>query len=224
MGYSRSLTTLRKIEHLLEPLKRGEETSWQIDTSFDPRAAERWASKVREALAIAAMPAYQEAVPELHAASGLFSIHVEKNLVTARRTQNTPEAVIIAGGASRTPTHGLEPAGRPATLPNASLAREIVQFWLARQGEQPSNDPMLFPESRLTDQELDKLARWAALRTPPWIVVKPRDSRAITLMPYDEGAVAAGVTWPVPGGTGGLPVQDVGIKPASKEPQGSTIG
>lgn len=182
MGYSKSLGTLYKIEPSLLMLKEGRACSWDVPPGD---TADHFAYKIREALYIASRNASR--FPELALARKNFSIQiVNDRLVQAVLVPGTAEGngQTLASPYDSPVTQGLNTLAGPAVRDRAMVTswQEVIDAWTAAQ---PTNDKILFPEALLSDEDLRKLAAWAAQLTPAWMLLRPRGSNALTLAPDD---------------------------------------
>lgn len=193
MAYSRSAATVEKILPHLAPIIEGRTHKWDVPSG----RAWWWAGKVREAFHIA-RTIYPNKYPRLAVAASHYTVEVlDDHTVQARPTANTPATAIGTGEGlvetetSRsdvTPIHGLEIAGGvPRTIVGMRTATDIISFWLQAQ---PTNDKLVFTDTRLDDTELDQLARWANARAPRWMVVVSRNEGIVTLSPFQPGIPA----------------------------------
>ena len=190
MAYSRSEETLKKMLPELQNVSQGRTQKWSVV----PGQAWWKASKIREALFIA-REIFPHKYPTLALAAKSFTVEVlDSATVQARPMANTPATAISDGeGPGPTehpspdvvPIHGLEVASSvPHTVVGMKSASDIISFWLRAQ---PTNDKLVFTEARLSDAELNMLAKWAALRTPAWMVVVAQAEGIVTLSPYQPG-------------------------------------
>lgn len=196
MAYSRSEGTLKAMMPHLQHISQGRTQKWSVSQG----RAWWWASKVREALYIA-RNVYPEKYPQLAAIAGTFTIEIlDGQTVQARPSANTPATAIGNGDGlvetetpthDVTPTHGLELATAiPRTVVGQKTATDIIS-WCLRAGA--TNDKLVFTEVSLSDEELNQLSRWAASRTPRWMVVVAPKEGIVTLSPYQPGVPAWGV-------------------------------
>jgi hypothetical protein len=193
MAYSRSEDTLKAMLPHLDATKHGRTQKWVVS----PGRAWWWAGKVREALYIA-REIFPHRYPELARAASVFVVEVmDDRTVQARPSSNTVATAIPGGGEpapsesptqDETPIHGLEPAGGvPRTIVGPHTATDIIAYCLRAL---PTNDKLVFTETRLPDSELDQLSKWAATRTPRWMVVVSASAGIVTLCPYQPGIPA----------------------------------
>lgn len=188
MAYSRSESTLTKRLSDLEPLKQGRTHKWVVKDG----EAWYWAGKIREALYIA-REVFPHKYPELARAGKNFTIDVlDLRTVQARPKENTspvevPEVSLGRDGPGVTPMHGLEqagPPGVPRTIAEPQSVTDIISYAMRAL---PTNDKLVFTNAIVNDQELQQLARWAASRTPRWMVVYSRSTGILTLGPWQPG-------------------------------------
>lgn len=198
MAYSRSEQTLIKMLPALDNLQRELACSWGVEAG----TAHFHAQKIREALFIA-REVFPEKYPELARAAKNFVIEVtDAKTVQARPRDNTPASAISplpfgdqAGGsldssAPETPIHGLALAsGVPRQISGPKSATDIIAYCLRAL---PTNDKLVFTNADLSEVELTQLARWAATRTPRWMVVRAKESKIVTLGPWQPGVPAWG--------------------------------
>lgn len=192
MAYSRSESTLRRILPELQPLAEGRTHKWNTDNG----RAWWYAGKIREGLYIA-REIYPHKYPKLALAAEHYTVEVlDDHTVQARPTANTPATAISDGdgpkGAEHPapgyPTHGLELVGGvPRTIVGQKTATDIIAFCLRAM---PTNDKLVFTEVELTNEELNQIARWAATRTPRWMLVWAPTERIATLGPWQPGIPA----------------------------------
>lgn len=177
MAYSKSISTLRSMQPYLKLIAAYTPCEWNRKA----QDADKWAYKLREALYIARHEALtrpdDEEIQCLARAAMMFKIQViNPNLVRAvladvSEIQEEP-----------TPTVQALTAGPDHRISKIQSLAELQSLWLKAQ---PSNDKMHFPDARLDDQELAAAAAWAASLTPPWMLLRPRGTNALTLAPDD---------------------------------------
>jgi hypothetical protein len=177
MGYSKSIATFHHMEFALKLLAEGQPCEWNR-TSDD---ADVWAYKIREALFIAQSESRKNPTDlELKRyadAQALFKIQViNSRLVRAvfansSEIQEEPRATVQA----------LTP-GPGHRVSQIQSLEDLQGVW---RNAQPSNDKMHFPDCRLDEAELHLAAAWAASLTPPWMLLRPKGTNALTLAPDD---------------------------------------
>lgn len=169
MGYSTSYDTVDKMMHLLEPVCKGENTAWQLDTI---RQANKFAYKLREALHAAQH--HKDRYPDLQGAHDEYVVHVIGTRVAAIRHESVvskAKAVEVPaipkkgqGGVSTSPTESPEEAEGPTrddTIRGAQTVMTIIDAWISA----PSTIRSLnFPEAIFGYQKLVQLYRWADKR------------------------------------------------------------
>ena len=206
MGYSRNPKVLEGILPQLEPLTRGRPCAWTVEPGPDRMGASRWAYTVRQGLYIASQ--HPARFPQLAAVASRFTIEIVDDHTVQARVRRNQHAVVethdlgVTPIQDATPIQGLEDASGmdiPQSVVGPSTAREIIVHWLRVQNTQPSSTAMQFPDATLDDAEMDTLARWAAKRTPRWIVVRQPGTNAVILSP-DQPSIPAGVRWKVTNG------------------------
>lgn len=195
MGYAKSPATLRRIEALLKDLAEGRPCVWETQDTNDTGWAGRWAYKVREGLSIAAR--HPDLFPGLAANADRFTVEeLSPFKVQARFSANTVESAVIAAGTAPSVTHGVEDAGaKPRTYAGPQTAMSIIDTWLKSQQPFGHNDPLNFSQAGLTPQDMAKLHAWAVKRTPPWMIVNPKGTPTVILMPHDAELEATGAAW-----------------------------
>lgn len=155
------LAEQRRQEFNLDALAQGAQR-WKVSPP-DPAYTRRCAYRIREALVIGHM--YPERFPILAMAYDRYSIHViEPGVIEAKLKANpTVDSVGI------TPQHGGgAPWGREQATVSPSAADQIIDAW---QKHLPSSDPMNFPQTTLSDSELQKLWEWATRRNPRLMIL-----------------------------------------------------
>ena len=194
MAYSRGESTLLRMLPELGNVQQGRTQRWDV-----PAGKAWWkAAKIREALYIA-REIFPHKYPRLAEAAGHFTVEVlNDTTVQARPTANTPATAISDGEGpapsesftpSVVPIHGLEPAGSiPRTIVGMKSATDIISYWL---NAQPTNDKLVFTEAQLPVSEIDILARWAATRTPAWMVVASRLNPGLITLALKQPGVPA---------------------------------
>ena len=173
MAYSRNPDAVEKIRHLLKPLEEGKECTWEAS---DP---DKFAYKVREALYLAAT--HKERFPRLAQAAKDFTIkssYAQKKVWAARSPNATQTTILLGEGI---PTHGTEVAGRPHSIQGPQTAFSVIQAWKDRQ---PTNDPLYFPQAKLSAEDMLAVYRWSQKRTPKWLMFQTGDS--LTLKPHQR--------------------------------------
>lgn len=153
MGYSKNPDTLNKIRGHLLNLEDGLATEWKVPED----KTDWWAYKVREGLSIARL--YPTRFPKLAEAAQMFKVVIAgAGIVRAVLAGNTPEPVVSAAGGNV--QHGLDTdhavtgdGGRrsTATVTGPQTADSIMRVWFAQQ---PSNNPIYFPDAALSNSEL----------------------------------------------------------------------
>lgn len=201
MGYSRNPAVARKILPQLGPMLEGRPCAWNVDPGPDKMGAVRWAQKIREAFSIARR--FPGEFPQLATAATRFTIEVlDDSTVQARVRRNTHAVVEEAHSDAQlveraTPVQGLEdasPMDLPLSVVGPKTARDIIQHWINVQTSQATSNPMHFPDAQLDDREMDTLARWAARRTPPWIVIRQPGTSTVILS-TDQPSIPESVKW-----------------------------
>ena len=190
MGYSTSRLTLNaQIEAgNLDQLLRGQGCRWIVQ----PGEASKFAYKIREALYIARL--YADDYKTLADAAANFTIEVvNPTTVQARLTKTPTEATILTAAPephgqppvrSQAPTHGLDIARRPITTAGQQTEFSIIDVW---QKAQPSLDPIHFPDAALSNEQLERLWKWAEGRTPSLMIMV--SGNGLTLSPIDEAVI-----------------------------------
>lgn len=180
MGYSKNISTLRTMRPQLALLIELQPCRWERPGED----ADRWAYKIREALSLAVRVTRQNAgnaedwIIALAAAKEKFEIRVinprlvEASFATDLETSIRPTPVV----------QGMAPAGRSHTVGEVKTLEDLMSIW---QGAQPTNDPIHFPNCLLSDQDLALAADWATTLRPPWMLLKPKGTQAVTLAPND---------------------------------------
>lgn len=161
MAYSTSPKTLEGIRSSLEKLESGSPQAWKVE----PGNEHYWARRVREALYIARL--HPDQFPGLAAAAERFSIRVVgsgrveavatpgRRVEAAALTPGAGEDAMAQGGGST--------FGRAVPVVGLSTAEAVIGSWLAQS---PSQDSIVFADTVLDEENLTKLHRWAASRTP----------------------------------------------------------
>lgn len=175
-GYSKNPLTAEKMLPVLGPIIRGELCTWQTNEG----EADYFAYKVREALFVARLhkdrfqkiwdesldPNNYPVDDEDMIAGDLLAIAkmaeririvvTSRSTVEARFAKGTPEALVLASGA--TPTSGYENPGRSVVTITKQTVWSVKEAWKAAQ---PSNTPLHFPNAGLSYEELVELYGWA---------------------------------------------------------------
>lgn len=189
MGYSKSPATLRAILDKLQPLAEGRPCAWDTPDN----AATQWAYKVREGLQIALR--YPTQFPELAKYAPYFVIEeVRHNKVQAKMAEFTPEQVVVTQPDKGMVTGGTT-AGTSRTFGGPQTAMSVIQAWMESQSRFGHNDALHFPEANMSEAELNKLYQWTMKRTPVWMMLRPKGTVSLTLMPWDDQAAAVGANW-----------------------------
>lgn len=213
MAYSKSITTLRTMQPYMGLLASFTPCEW---TRTQPDA-DKWAYKLREALYIARREAPRrpddEEMQNLAKAALLFKIQVinphfvRAVIADVSEVQEEPTPTVQA----------LTPGPDHRTSKIQSL-EDLQSLWLKAQ---PSNDKMHFPDARLTDEELNLAAAWAASLTPPWMLLRPRGTNALTLAPDDPRIPADAKVRPV---KRAVAADAPPVQPSDKTPHGRKFG
>ncbi len=154
-GINPSIVDARR--EMLRDLEAGRPARWFTEKT--PRATRKQAYEIREALSIAAR--YPDRYPGLAAAAENFSIfEVEDGIVEARPRTSPRTATSVTGS---TPTHGLEPHGKPVSTIGLSKAYQCINSWYEHL---PSSDPIHFLDTKLDEDELRELWKWAQANEP----------------------------------------------------------
>lgn len=152
MGYSKNPALVeREMPNLLD-LKAGRSCRWKTDPTWP--ATSRLLNRLRQALYIANL--YPDRFPELALASKNFALHViEPGIIEAKPklTASVETDTKITGRTQGGPVWGYE-----QSTVGKTTADEIVTAWA---NHQPSNDPIQFQQTTLSDAELSKLYHWA---------------------------------------------------------------
>lgn len=196
MGYSKAPATLRAILDQLQPLVEGRPCAWDTPEG----QSDKWAYKVREGLQIALR--YPSQFPELARYAPFFVIEtVSTTRVQAKMAEFTPEQVVITQPDKGMVTGGTT-AGTARSFGGPQTAMSVIQHWLDSQSRMGHNDALHFPEADMSDAELSKLFQWTMKRTPVWMMLRPKGSMSLTLMPWDDQAAAAHANWTPDKGNG----------------------
>lgn len=163
MAYSTSPSTIESLGASLDELKAGRSAAWTVQ----PGKEHYWARRVREALYIARL--HPKRFPELARASSQFTIKV----VSPTRVEAVPKDGVKPETTALGPTldsdepgpqhTGTQPFGKPVSTVALTTALQVVNSWIKHL---PSNDPINFQETVLSQEELVKLHTWAQARTP----------------------------------------------------------
>jgi hypothetical protein len=180
MGYSKNISTLRSMADQLQLLAAGQACRWERPGED----ADKWAYKIRECMQIAVRltkkndPQLEDWMKNLAAAKSAFAIRVisptlvEASFKTDMELSAEPTPVV----------QGMQPAGRSHLIGEVKTLEDMQAVW---KHAQPTNDPIHFPNCLLSDQELSLAADWADRLKPSWMLLKPRNTRDVTLAPND---------------------------------------
>lgn len=192
MAYSTNPQLVMDRWALVEELAQGRACRWRVSPPTR-EATRRQAYQIRETLYIASL--YPEKFKALASAASQFSIHiVEVGLIEAKTKSNpyvdvTPEVrssnVAVFGGGS---PHGTE----PSTV-SKQTAAECIDAW--RQ-HLPSSDPLNFPQTTLSDEEMTALYKWAQGNTPKLMLLVGAGSLTISLR--DASGAMDSYSWKPP--------------------------
>jgi hypothetical protein len=189
MGYSTNPGLIAERADLLDRLAAGQACAWATDP--DPQATQREAYRIRECLAIAKR--YPEDFPALAAAADRFTIVVVRDGLIEAKPKQAPHASTVVGGGVATVQAPHEPARRNVPTVGLTRAEELIAAWIEVQ---PSNDPLRFAETRLSDVELRELYAWTS-DAQHRLAILVGDGH-ITLTKYKKGIEAIAWTPPQP--------------------------
>ncbi len=163
MAYSINpeLVEQRREEFDLDSLAQGAKR-WKI-TPPDGPSTRRAVYRIREALYIAQM--HPERFPLIAQAADKYSIHYIEPGVIEAKLKHSPsvetQGVATHGG-------GNLPWGKELATVGPTKADECIDAW---QKHLPSSDPVNFPNTTLSDEELQQLWTWATRRNPRLMIL-----------------------------------------------------
>lgn len=180
MGYSQNISTLRAIQPQLQLLAAGQPCTWDRPSGD----GHRWAYKIREALNVAEREVINKGE---HADEFIKQLAVAKKHFTIRTISQFKVEASFKTSAEEslepTPTdQGKETSTRSHTIGEIKTLEDLIAIWHDRQ---PTNTPIHFPNALLSDTDLVLAADWAATLQPPWMLLRPRGTNALTLAPND---------------------------------------
>jgi hypothetical protein len=156
MAYSTNPGLIAERADLLDRLAAGQACAWECDP--DPQATQRLAYRIRECLAIATR--YSEDFPALAEAAKRFSIVIVRDgLVEAKAKQANHASAVVVGAAAPMVQTPLAVARPNAQTVGLTRADELIAAWISVQ---PSNDPLRFEQTTLSDIELRALHAWTS--------------------------------------------------------------
>lgn len=187
MGYTDNPEVLRARLDMFDKLPTKQTISW---TLRDPQSgdARRFAYKLREGLAIARANPLD--FPELAALADHYTFRVQdaSTIIGDYSERATlPIADSMQHGAADVP---VVLGTQNLTLDAPRSVFDVITFWVDSQNKLPHSNKLRITNHQLSEVDMGKVYRWASGLTPPWIIVRPKDSKSFTLGPYEVDAPA----------------------------------